>query len=370
MKVAFRTDASTRIGTGHVMRCLSLADELSARGARCLFVCRAHEGHLQELIVRRGHDVNMLPGAPPLDNASNEPSALTHAAWLGTDWRTDAGQTHEVLAAFRPDWLVVDHYAIDNGWEDVQRDVCERMLAIDDLADRRHHTELLVDHSWFTPDVAASRYANLVSSDCECLLGPAYALLTPAFANLAALMPPRDGLVRRLFVFMSGADADNETAKVLQALMREDVRSLVVDVVIGRGHPDIEGVTKMVNARPGTTLHIGLPSLAGLMARADMAIGGGGGAGLERLCMGLPSLVISLAENQIPANRAMQDAGYVRYLGESRYIDASQISDGVAAMVADPAALVRMSQLGQRLVMGRGSELIAARLFEGCGAYD
>ncbi|MFJ2995293.1 UDP-2,4-diacetamido-2,4,6-trideoxy-beta-L-altropyranose hydrolase [Pandoraea sp. NPDC087047] len=368
MKVAFRADASTRIGTGHIMRCLSLADQLAARGARCLFVCRAHEGHLLDLIVQRGHEVRSLPGAPATDSPSNASSGLTHADWLGTDWRTDAGQTHAVLAEFRPDWLVIDHYAIDSRWEDMQRDVCARMLAIDDLADRQHNTELLVDPSWYAPKSAAARYVNRVGTDCECLLGPKYALLKPAFANLAELMPPRDGLVRRLFVFMGGADADNETAKVLRALMREDLQSLVVDVVIGRGHPDIAGVTKLVEARPGTRLHIALPSLAGLMARADMAIGGGGGAGAERLCMGLPSLVISLAENQVGMNRAMQDAGYVKYLGESRHVNISQIADGVVEMMSDPSALVRMSRMGQEILPGRGSEIVAARLFDGTGS--
>jgi UDP-2,4-diacetamido-2,4,6-trideoxy-beta-L-altropyranose hydrolase len=360
MKVAFRADASTRIGTGHIMRCLALADALAARGATCLFVCRTHTGHLHDLIVERGHRVTMLDAAPA---DPRYPSSLAHADWTGTDWHTDAHQTRAALAAFEPDWLVLDHYGLDARWEDVQREVAAHLLVIDDLADRPHSCDVLLDHNWYGEGVdARSRYRDRVSSACECLLGPQFALLRPEFAQLRDQLPQRDGLVRRVLVFMGGADAGNETAKVLRALTRKDLRGLALDVVIGRSHPDPEGIAALVAARPDTVLHVALPSLAGLMARADMMVGAGGSTNWERMCLGLPTVVISVAENQTETNRALHDAGYVCYLGESRDIGPDDLADAISTVIANPDTLINMSARGRALSPGRGANAVAARL--------
>ena len=147
MKAAFRVDASLQIGSGHVMRCLTLAEALRANGAECHFITRDHPGHLLELIRHHDFTVAVLP-AEPLPAPSNtqvpherakEPA---HAKWLGSDWKTDADQTRAVLAQLQPDWLVVDHYALDQRWENALRPNFKQLLVIDDLADRSHQCEL------------------------------------------------------------------------------------------------------------------------------------------------------------------------------------------------------------------------------------
>jgi UDP-2,4-diacetamido-2,4,6-trideoxy-beta-L-altropyranose hydrolase len=360
MKVAFRADASKRIGTGHIMRCLALADALVTRGAACLFVCRGHDGHLRDLIVERGHRVTLLADAPFDPRYALD---LAHADWLGTDWHTDAIATRTALAAFGPDALVVDHYALDARWEDVQREVVACVLAIDDLADRPHRCDVLLDHNWHGEQAdARERYRDRVASSCECLLGPQYALLKPEFAQWRAQTPAHDGSVRRVLVFMGGADAGNETAKVMRALMHDDLRALALDVVIGRSHPDPAGIAALVAARPGTVLHVALPSLAELMAKADLAIGAGGTTTWERLCLGLPTLIISVADNQTESNRALHDAGYVNFLGTSDTVDAARISAAISAMIASPDTLIAMSARGRALSPGHGADDVAARL--------
>lgn len=160
MRMAFRTDASSRIGTGHVMRCLTLADALREQGSECQFVCREHEGHLIGHIRSRGYKAHALPRSSA--NTSFE-SDLAHASWLDVDWQTDADQTQEALGSEAVDWLIVDHYALDQRWESALRSSCKRIMVIDDLADRQHDCDLLLDQNYGS---SAERYHGLVSADC------------------------------------------------------------------------------------------------------------------------------------------------------------------------------------------------------------
>ena len=301
LAVAFRADASRAIGTGHVMRCLTLADALASVGASCRFVCRQAPGDLIERIQRRGFDVGCLPpaGAAPPDPGGWHQTSMTNPAVSNAPYATDADQTLAALGRGVVDCLVVDHYALDARWEMKLRGACHNLCVIDDLADRPHDCDLLLDQNWFA-DATLRRYDSLVPAHCIKLLGPQFALLGPDYASLRGLMPRRDGLVRRVMVSLGGSDPTNETAKALEALMQPDLAALAVDVVIGANHPCPEMVAALVERRPGTILHADLPSLSGLIARSDLGIGAGGVTGWERMCLGLPSVVVSIADNQTP----------------------------------------------------------------------
>jgi UDP-2,4-diacetamido-2,4,6-trideoxy-beta-L-altropyranose hydrolase len=353
MKVFFRTDASMQIGTGHVMRCLTLADALRIRGARCTFVCREHPGHLIDLIRTRGHAVHTLPLADVSSpNQSNAPHE--HVAWLGADWATDAQQTLLAMHGVHADWLVVDHYALDACWESKLRVQCRNLLVLDDLADRPHDCDLLLDQNWLGdgPDM---RYVGLVPDRCRMLLGPEHALLAPEYAQLRASMPERNGIIRRVLVFMGGGDPSNQTSKVLEALTHPALLSLAVDVVLGVNHPAPERVRKAVAERPATTLHQGITSLAGLMVHADLMIGAGGSTAWERMCLGLPAIVIGIALNQLEICRVLMAAGYVRFLGEMDTVTAVDITTAVLAGLGDRAGMQRQSLQCRRLVTGSGA---------------
>lgn len=378
MKVAFRTDASLQMGSGHVMRCLTLADALKAQGADCRFISREHPGHLLEVIRQRGYKVNSLsahvsPAQAAIKNIANESSSLqqelAHAAWLGSTWQTDAQETAPILAGLQPDWLVVDHYALDQRWEEALAPHYRKLLVIDDLADRPHRCDLLLDQNWFGDDTP-TRYRNLVPPHCKCHLGPEYALLKPEYAQLRESMSLRDGTVRRVLVFLGGSDPTNQTSKVLDALMQPRFAHLQVDVVIGQNHPDVEGVAAQAAARSGTTLHQSLPTLAHLMSRADLMISAGGSTTWERMCLGLPAIVISIAANQTSTNVALMNAGYIDFLGEMSEVSASNIADAVQRSLANPAALKAQSNLGQKLVPGFGEQIIHQQLLKDSGVQD
>ncbi len=374
MKIAFRTDASIQIGSGHVMRCLTLADALRAKGAQCHFISRAHPGHLMEVIRQRGHVANRLVAAVQQAQAAIKNSAATgpdlqpnqliepaHAVWLGGTWQADAMDTAVILASLQPDWLVVDHYALDQRWESALQPHYKKLMVIDDLADRPHRCDLLLDQNWFGDDTP-TRYRNLVPPHCKCHLGPEYALLKPEYAQLRESMPLRDGTVRRVLVFLGGSDPTNQTSKVLAALMQPSFAHLQVDVVIGPNHPDVEGIAAQATTRSGTTLHQSLPTLAHLMSRADLMISAGGSTTWERLCLGLPAVVISVAANQTSTNVALMNAGYIDFLGEMNEVSVSNIADAVRRSLANAATLKAQSSLGLKLVSGIGAQVICQQI--------
>jgi RimJ/RimL family protein N-acetyltransferase len=194
--------------------------------------------------------------------------------------------------------------------------------------------DLLLDQNFFGADTD-QRYQGLVPSQCRQLLGPHYALLGPEYAQLHPLVPVRTEL-RRVLVFFGGVDSDNLTGLTLEALLDPALAHLAVDVVLGSQSPYRQAVADLVAQRPFTTLHGPLPSLAGLIARADLAIGAGGATTWERACLKLPSLVVAIADNQLPFAEALHQAGHLQLLGKPATVCAEQIRSELLAWVADP----------------------------------
>ncbi|EQB04748.1 UDP-2,4-diacetamido-2,4,6-trideoxy-beta-L-altropyranose hydrolase [Sphingobium baderi] len=309
LRIAFRVDAALEIGTGHVMRCLTLADALRARGAECLFLCRPHPGNLIEQIASRGHRVLTL--APPQATAiSMAPDDPVHASWLGASWREDAAQTVAALAGEHVDWLVIDHYALDHRWERALRPTCDRLMVMDDLADRVHDCDLLLDPSLGREQ---AHYEPLVPNDAVLLLGPLHALLRPEFAAYRAesLASRKTPTLRHLLVTMGGVDQDNATGNLLAAL---DVAALPpelrITAVMGPHAPwlrEVEAQAALMSVP--TLVRVGVDDMARLMTQSDLAIGAGGGTSWERCCLGLPSFVICLAQNQFGMAATLQRSG-------------------------------------------------------------
>jgi len=314
MKAAFRVDASIQIGTGHVMRCLTLADGLRQKGARCTFVCRPHGGHLLDVISQRGHHAVELPG---LDLASD--TKLTdsvHAAWLGTDWETDARQTREALGGESFDWLVVDHYALDHRWEQALRPHCQKLMVIDDLADRQHDCDVLLDQNLGR---SANDYRGLVKPHTATFIGPQYALLRPEFAQLRSQSLARrvEPQLKHLLITMGGVDKDNATGQVLQALTACNLPvDLRITVIMGPHAPCLVDVKQQASKMPWPTqVFVGVNEMARLMADSDFCIGAAGSTSWERCCLGLPTLLMVLADNQLMGATALEKAGAAMAVG-------------------------------------------------------
>jgi UDP-2,4-diacetamido-2,4,6-trideoxy-beta-L-altropyranose hydrolase len=310
MNIAFRVDASSQIGTGHLMRCMALADALKRCGAVTRFVSRHMPDHLRNMLITQGHEFVLIDRSPHEAISSD----LGHAHWLGTSQQADAQDTIQALSDSTWDWLVVDHYALDVRWETSLRQKTKNILVIDDIADRNHDCNVLLDQNLYAD--MSSRYDGRVPTHCQLLLGPRYALLRDEFRKLHEQAKPRTGQIRRILVFFGGVDAENYTGRAIEALVKIDIPELHVDVVIGSQHPhraQIQGKCTQY----GFVCHVQTSQMAELMAAADLAIGAGGSSNWERCCLGLPSLLTAIAENQVLANSALAEFGAVDYLGKS-----------------------------------------------------
>lgn len=346
--VAIRTDASSRIGTGHVMRCLTLADQLRGR-AECVFITRERAGNLADVIRQRGHRVVCLPPTSAADDAER----AGHSAWLGTDWQTDAKETLAALAPLGADWLVVDHYGIDSRWESAVAQGPLRVLAIDDLADRPHEAHILVDQN---PGRQPSHYAALVRRDCTVLAGPQYALLGPRFAVLrpTSLQRRRQGALRQVMVSLGGVDAGNVTSEVLRILRTCSLPpDASIVVALGPHAPWAEAVRAEAARMPWPTdVRVNVADMAALMSESDVAIGAAGTTALERCCLGLPALTVVIAENQRPGAKALAAAGAILA------VDLDKLPEDL------PGKLQLLQDSAKRLDVA----LAASALTDGCGA--
>jgi UDP-2,4-diacetamido-2,4,6-trideoxy-beta-L-altropyranose hydrolase len=353
------------------MRCRTLGRELQRRGAAVTFLCRRQSGDLISLLEQE-FPVLVLP-EQPLSPCDELESRELYGAWLGCSQATDASQCLQALAQAgitSASWLVADHYGLDARWEAqllaelAGDDAPPRLLVIDDLADRPHQADLLLDQNFFG-EATDQRYQGLVPYQCRQLLGPHYALLGPEYAQLHPLMPPRTEL-RRVLVFFGGVDPANLTGRALEALMDPALAHLAVDVVLGRQSPHRKAVHQLVARRPHTTLHGPLPSLAGLIARADLAIGAAGATAWERACLGLPSLVVAIAANQLPFAQALDQAGHLQLLGDEASVNAEQIRSALLARIAEPHA----DEGGNDLTDGWGASRLSMAMLGPQGAIS
>jgi UDP-2,4-diacetamido-2,4,6-trideoxy-beta-L-altropyranose hydrolase len=294
------------------------------------FVCREHDGHLCALVEERGFNVHRLLASNAAPQAENTPA---HTTWLGAAWQEDSEQTRAAIesAGVKPDWLIVDHYAIDRRWESALRESVGRIMVIDDLADRYHDCDLLLDQNLVAQ--MHTRYANKVPTACGLLLGPEYALLQPIYAELHDRIPPREGPIQRILIFFGGADGDNLTGRTLAAFLRLDRPDIEVDVVIAVGSPYTDAIRQQAVGHGNIHLHSGLPTLAPLMTKADLAIGAGGATSWERLCLGLPTLVVTLAENQCPIADGLSQLGLIRWLGHQDAVDGATIAQELDKLI-------------------------------------
>jgi UDP-2,4-diacetamido-2,4,6-trideoxy-beta-L-altropyranose hydrolase len=346
MRIAFRVDASPQIGTGHFMRCLTLADALQQRGAEIRFVCRHLPPHLQRLLDSGKHGfVRMNLAAPPETNPD-----LTHAVWLETSQQQDALDTIQALSDISWDWLIVDHYALDARWEALLRESAQRIAVIDDIADRPHDCDLLLDQN--CQAAMSARYAGKVPGHCRLLLGPRYALLREEFRSVREQAEPRTGNVERILIFFGGIDADNYTGRAIEAVAALDIAGLHVDVVVGLRHPHAERIASQC-IEHGFVCHVQTPRMAELIAAADLAIGAGGTATWERCCLGLPALVLCVAPNQSDQIAAAASAGLL-YAPESGDECIFLIRRHAAALIENPLLRGAMSRAGMQAVDGRG----------------
>ncbi len=342
LTATFRVDASLRIGTGHVMRCVVLANALAQAGGSSHFLMRNEPGHLADWVTHNGHTVTLLP-------TSDEP---IEAQAIMDALRSDAPA----------DWLVVDHYGLDETWERQAAEIARRILVVDDLANRHHRCDVLLDQNAGRTD---GDYAALVAPGTRCLMGPRYALMAPAFAQsrkAALARRDRNDPPARLLISMGGIDALNLTERVLTALNADGEKVHdTIDVVLGRHAPHIDQVrARIASMRTPARLHVDTPSMAQLLCEADLAIGAGGVSALERCVLGLPTIVVAVADNQVPGSLALAEAGAVCYIGAADGMEKPLIDAWRHLQAAD--ARQAMSRCASQVCDGNGASRVVGEM--------
>ncbi len=339
MFVVFRVDASREIGFGHLSRCTNLAEELRLRGNDVTFVCRDLDGagisSLEEKLFR----TVLLPRSTDVILQS-----------------VDASEFIESLAGVRPDWVVLDNYSLGSQWETAVQPFVEKIAVIEDLADRHHDCDLLIDQNY--SDRTVETFNRQVPDTCEFLIGPKYAMLNSVFAKIREVsMVPKNKL-KRIFVFCGGSDPKNLTKTVLDALSGDEFSDLVIDVVIG---------AQNLNFKSGSTnqydmniqFHESGDEFAKIMSNSDLAIGAGGTTTWERMCLGVPSIIVSIAENQVPTCEKLAREGFVRYLGPQSEVTNESVASAVREFLKTQSALRASSVKSQIVVDGKGCMRVA-----------
>lgn len=355
MKVAIRVDASPRIGGGHLARCLTLASELRARGAEVIFIVRDHADGWDARVSEAGFRLTRLP-RPVHDGPVAEDD---YAGWLGVEQERDAEETRVALAASPVDLLIVDHYALDATWEGRMRPVVGRIVVIDDLANRPHDADFLVD-AGIRP-YATRTYSQLVPKSCGLLLGPRYAPLDSAFRQARSKYDEtrRAGQVLVFFGATDDYDLLRGTYEVLTDLpmLVSRVNFVVRDPIILQ-----ESLTSLDACRSEVNVY-GLHSdFVRLMAQCSLAVGAGGVSMWERMCVGIPQVVVALAGNQSMSADLLGNIGAIVNIGYRDSGSAERLLEASATLLSDEGRAWGMRDIGRAIVDGFGTVRVVEAL--------
>jgi UDP-2,4-diacetamido-2,4,6-trideoxy-beta-L-altropyranose hydrolase len=355
MRIAIRVDSSHKMGTGHLARCQSLARILKERGDEVFFLTRDFsENKNASSLSHADFEICPLPKSEKSDVAYSS----EYLEWLAVSPEVDKEETLKILEKVKPQWLIVDHYALDFKWESPMRNVVKKIMVIDDLADRRHDADLLLDQNFYIN--SKTRYDGFISKACVKLLGPSFALLRKEFQLARKSSKVRDGNLKQILICFGGTDPSNESFKVLQALKLLNISELKVDVVVGSLHKDREEIKAICKSLPEVNFYCQINNISELMIKADLSIGAGGGLTWERSSLGLPAITTITAENQ---RQQIDDlAAYGAILRSGWFEDLTPKHYAELIKNIHREKLISMSQKGYDLVDALGCTRAAEHL--------
>jgi UDP-2,4-diacetamido-2,4,6-trideoxy-beta-L-altropyranose hydrolase len=355
VRVLIRADASLAIGSGHVARCLTLANVLRQYGVQVAFACRQLPGNRLESLQAQGFQTFALPDEYPQEHPEQGIEALL-------PWQAEIAELQSVLSSESKseqpfDWIIVDHYGLDHHWQTAARQWAKQIAVIDDLANRQHAADLLLDQNL---TATAQAYGPLIDARCQPLLGPRFALLRDEFRREP--IPIKDQ-PRRVLVNFGGFDAAGETWKAMQAMT--SFTELEVDFVAGVDNPAWVRMQAMAASRPNWRLHSYVSGFARLMAQADLFVGAGGGTSWERACLGLPTICIAVAANQQRNAERLASAGAHVYLGASEQVTIEQLRQAIGFLLGNYGLRQSLAERSRQLVDGLGAQRVAVALSGG-----
>lgn len=362
MRFCFRVDASIQIGSGHVIRCLTVANRLKENGHESYFICRRHQGDLIEFIQQRGYIVYILDES----KYDNSDFFDEYQQWLGVTEQKDAQDSLRVLKTNSADWLVVDHYGLSCKWQEIirQQNPDIRIVVIDDLANRCHDADIILDCGLMNTQ---EDYERLNARKAIYLIGSHYALLRPEFhqKRLKLEQCPRSHQLSekiKILLNLGGVDKDNLTGLILNQLNKSNqIDHFDVTVVMGLNAPHKDSVIQQVKTLVlnGNVL-INVDNMSDLMMEHDIAIGAAGSTAWERCCLGLPTVMICMADNQKMIAKSLQDIGAAVSLDQSEI--ESKLLDSLYAVQLQ---LREMQQKAFLVTDGQGVELLLKYILDG-----
>jgi UDP-2,4-diacetamido-2,4,6-trideoxy-beta-L-altropyranose hydrolase len=335
--ILIRADASVRTGTGHVMRCLALAQAWSEAGGRPVILQASGTAALSERIAREGIE------------------RRTHDAAAGS--AEDAVLTAEAARRLGAEWVVADGYAFDSRWQRRVREAGLRLLLIDDFGHAdAYDTDVVLNQN---ASARASLYPSRGAAT-RLLLGTRYALLRREFRDP---LPPQPGTAGRLrlLVTMGGSDADDATGMVVDSLAT--LPGLDVTVVAGGSNPHLAGLRRRIESTgPTFRLIVDSSEMPLLMSRADAAISASGSTVWELARAAVPTALLVTAENQTGIAAALAAAGAALRLGRHPGLTADELRPALSAWLADPQGRAAMAARASQLVDGHGARRVCAAL--------
>ncbi|MGU3523392.1 UDP-2,4-diacetamido-2,4,6-trideoxy-beta-L-altropyranose hydrolase [Enterobacteriaceae bacterium C23F] len=312
MNVFLRTDSSLSIGSGHIIRCLNLSKALTNSGAQCFFISKDHPGNIIAKITEEGFKVKVIAASEKSNDYIQD-----EKSWLNGSQAEDAEHFIDLVVeeCIHPDIIIVDHYSLDQEWEAIVKKSFPgtRLVVIDDLCDRPHLCDLLIDQTY---QRNAEEYSALNGNNGKILTGAKYALLNPVFSQLRNRSIARKGsitLPKKLMLTMGGVDAHNVAGKILEFLEIACFENIEkITVILGAACPHIAEIYSMANnSKYDIDVLINVSNMAELMLENDFAIGAMGGTTWERCVMGLPAVNIAIADNQNTIANNLAEAGAI-----------------------------------------------------------
>jgi UDP-2,4-diacetamido-2,4,6-trideoxy-beta-L-altropyranose hydrolase len=354
-KIVFRVDSGSHIGVGHVMRCLTLALELKKNNYEIHFIVKNHQKFMSEPIAEKFH-LHILEGGSQKDLSSEE--KLDYKLWLGQSAEEDLSATNSCLKEIGDvDLVVVDHYSIDATYE--EKIYAKKILVIDDLMNRNHFCDLLLDQNVTAQEAGYRKLMN--KSAAMCLMGPRFALLREEFQLLRAQVDQNyfNRPTKNILVFFGGADAKCNTLKLAKALDQEIFQKYSFTFVLNSQHSDFEQLKEIKNKYPLIKLVSFVENFGKLMGETDLFIGAGGTTSWERACLGVASALVAVAENQLGNCLELEKTDNIYYLGISEYVTSERWRSFLSEIVPDDSLWYRCRKNSFQMVDGLGAMRVA-----------
>lgn len=346
--VYFRVDSSIKIGTGHLKRCLVLAEELKALGCQITFLKRNLEGNLSTEVLEHGFEFYFVePNIEPVKDS------------LDFFQSQDAESCIEKIVKIsgKADVLIVDHYSLDANWQLKIKPYCDKVIVIDDLANRNHQCDILIDSN----PKSISLYDKLVPENCDLLIGLQYAILRREFSREQGPLKQQTNQVQNVLVFMGGNDPRNISSFVISVLTLQKYSQLKVKVITGSNNPHLDVLRKQCQSED-IELLVAINNMTEMYLWADIVIGAGGTSVWERMALGVPSITFQLAFNQHSICNYLQENNLAYHYGDISVLDSNRLEHLIDHVLSDTDGLNNMRQSSLLAISGGGARAIAKKI--------